>query len=355
MKKIDISNWKDFEMNKLFSINPTKHHNLTNKDLMDEDGENPVIVNSSYNNGVGGFTNYPITEKGNVITFSDTTTSDSIFYQPEDFVGYSHVQVLKPITYNDKWSRECLIFFTIMFKKQASLMHYDYVNKFTRSDALKLKIKLPINDVGEPNWQYMQDFIKRLETRERESTSDISKHLEQSKPSKIDVKSWKRFHLYDENLFEVFSGTKLDKKNMTTLNPSINFVGRSNLNNGITEKVDYINDIEPYQKGDITLALGGHYLGSCFIQPKEFYTSQNVNVLRAKKDISFNCKAFISTMIFKESQTYYKAFEDELNRHIMKDFSILLPIDEKGELDWNYMDNYIGNIALEYKSKLSIM
>ena len=98
---------------------------------------------------------------------------------------------------------------------------------------------------------------------------------------------------------------------MTTLNPSINFVGRSNLNNGITEKVDYINGIEPYQKGDITLALGGHYLGSCFIQPKEFYTSQNVNVLRAKKDISFNCKAFISTMIFKESQAYYKAFEDE--------------------------------------------
>lgn len=168
MKKIDITNWKDFEMNKLFSINPTKHHNLTNKDLMDENGENPVIVNSSYNNGVGGFTNYPITEKGNVITFSDTTTSDSIFYQPKDFVGYSHVQVLKPIIYSDKWFRECLMFFAIMFKKQASLMHYDYVNKFTRSDALKFKIKLPVNDFGEPDWQYMEDFIKQLETRERE-------------------------------------------------------------------------------------------------------------------------------------------------------------------------------------------
>ena len=57
----------------------------------------------------------------------------------------------------------------------------------------------------------------------------------------------------------------------------------------------------------------------------------------------------------KESQTYYKAFEDELNRHIMKDFSILLPVDENGELDWNYMDNYISNIESEYKSKLSIM
>lgn len=354
MKKINISNWKDFEMNKLFSINPTKHHNLINKDLIEENGKNPVIVNSSYNNGVGGFTNYPITEKGNVITFSDTTTSDSIFYQPKDFVGYSHVQVLKPIIYNDKWSKECLIFFTIMFKKQASLMNYDYVNKFTRSAALKLKIKLPINEFQEPDWKYMENFIKQLETRERESTSNISKHLKQSKPNKIDAKNWKRFHLYDENLFEIFSGTKLDKKNMTTLNPSINFVGRSNLNNGIAEKVDYINGIEPYKKGDITLALGGH-LGSCFIQSEEFYTSQNVNVLRAKKDISFNCKVFIITMIFKESQTYYKAFENELNRHVMNGFSILLPVDENGELDWNYMDKHISNIKLERKSILSII
>lgn len=141
---------------------------------------------------------------------------------------------------------------------------------------------------------------------------------------------------------------------MTTLNPSVNFVGRSNLNNGVSDKVDYIYGIEPYKKGDMTLALGG-YLGSCFIQDKPFYTSQNVIVLRPKKDISFNCKLFISTMIFKESQTYYKAFEDELNRHIMKDFSILLPIDKNGVLDWEYMENYILKIKREYTKKLSVI
>lgn len=92
---------------------------------------------------------------------------------------------------------------------------------------------------------------------------------------------------------------------MTTLNPSINFVGRSNLNNGIAEKVDYINGIEPYKKGDITLALGGH-LGSCFIQSEEFYTSQNVNVLRAKKDISSNCKVFIITIFLRNHKLIIK-------------------------------------------------
>ncbi|MCI5749061.1 restriction endonuclease subunit S [Clostridium perfringens] len=168
MNKIDTRNWKEFDMSELFDIRPTKNHNLTNKELMQEDGENPVIVNSSYDNGVGGFTHYDITEKGNVITFSDTTTSDSIFYQPNDFVGYSHVQVLKPLQYTEQWTRESLLFFTVVFKKKSSLMNYDYVNKFTRNDALKLKIKLPVTNDGKPDFEYMENFIKRLETRERE-------------------------------------------------------------------------------------------------------------------------------------------------------------------------------------------
>lgn len=34
-------------------------------------------------------------------------------------------------------------------------------------------------------------------------------------------------------------------------------MGRSNLNNRIAKKLDYINDTEPYKKGDITLAFFG--------------------------------------------------------------------------------------------------
>ena len=52
-------------------------------------------------------------------------------------------------------------------------MNYDYVNKFTRADALKIKVKLPIDKNGELNWDYMESFIKRLETRERERVQKI--------------------------------------------------------------------------------------------------------------------------------------------------------------------------------------
>ena len=67
--------------------------------------------------------------------------------------------------------------------------------------------------------------------------------------------------------------------------PTVNFVGRSSENNGVTAFVDEIEGTEPYKEGNLTVALGGEYLGSCFIQDYPFYTSQNVNVLIPKEDI----------------------------------------------------------------------
>ena len=88
MKLIKIEEWGSFPVGKLFDIHPTKAYKLTNSSLMEEDGVNPVVVNSSFNNGIGGYTNQKSTEKGGIITFSDTTSADAIFFQESDFVGY---------------------------------------------------------------------------------------------------------------------------------------------------------------------------------------------------------------------------------------------------------------------------
>lgn len=157
--------------------------------------------------------------------------------------------------------------------------------------------------------------------------------------NKIDISSWKNFHLFD--IFEIDSGTKLDKVKMKTYNPTINFVGRSNENNGVTTKVDLIEDLQPYNEGYLTLALGGAYLGSCFIQKEQFYTSQNVAVLIPKENISFYAKQFIATIIFVESQLHYRAFLNELNSHIKTDFVFKLPVDKHNNPDYEYMDKYI--------------
>ena len=171
--------------------------------------------------------------------------------------------------------------------------------------------------------------------------------------SKIDTTEWATFHLYD--IFEIDSGTKLDKAKMDTTTPKINFVGRSNFNNGIAQKVNEIQGLKPYDAGCLTLALGGAYLGSCFIQEEAFYTSQNVVVLIPKKDISFEAKQFIATAIFKESQNNYRAFIKELNSHIKRDFVIKLPVQEDGEPDYLYMEEYMNNIFQKTRCAFSKM
>ena len=68
MKLIKIEKWGTFNIGELFDIHPTKAYKLTNSSLMEEDGVNPIVVNSSFNNGIGGYTNQENTEKGGIIT-----------------------------------------------------------------------------------------------------------------------------------------------------------------------------------------------------------------------------------------------------------------------------------------------
>lgn len=335
---IDISNWKKYKISDLFDINPTKHYNTKNALLFDELGSNPVVGNVSYNNGIGGYTDKPITERGNIITFSDTTTANTIFYRDTDFVGYSHVQGMHPKF--DRVTPNILMFILTVFYKSAVAKGYDYNFKFKRTYALDMEIPLPTKINQEIDFDFMENYIENIKSTVNDKIKLIKNINDETK--RIDTTNWKKFHIYDEQLFSIDMGNKLDKIKMTDFNPTIDFVGRSHNNNGVTTTVDEISGIEPYEAGYLTLALGGEYLGSCFVQQNSFYTSQNIVVLKPKVSMSFYQKQFIATMIFKEGRRKYKAFVDELNRHIKTDFSFYLPvINETNNIDWSYMERFM--------------
>lgn len=160
--------------------------------------------------------------------------------------------------------------------------------------------------------------------------------------------------MYDNELFSIDMGNKFDKSKMDTSKDEINFIDRTGINNGINALCGIYNNIEPYNAGYLTLSLGGS-IGSCFIQNKPFYTSQNVIVLIPRNNMSFECKLFISVMIYKESNTRYKAFSDELNRHIKTDFEISLPADSFGNPDWDYMENYIKELIVKTPKNIDLL
>lgn len=345
MAKIDTSGWKEFLVGKLFDV--VKGTRLTKANMIP--GDIRFIGSSAMNNGctamVGNTENM---HPANTITVCYNGSVGETFYQDQPFLASDDVNVLYP---KFDMTKEIALFIAPLIKSVSA--RYNYVDKWKQEEMIAGAIKLPVDLSGEPDWAYMDEYMSAVLSKAEESLM----HLRQADGDKhaLNIDGWRRFHLYDESLFDIDMGTKLDRVKMTQASPDVNFVGRANTNNGITAQVDSIAGITPYEAGNMTLSLGGEYLGSCFVQPERFYTSQNVVVLIPRWDMPFGVKQFIATMIFRESRLYYKAFIDELNRHIKTDFSFYLPVDASGKPNWAYMDEYMQATIKSSKYDLSVM
>lgn len=116
-------------------------------------------------------------------------------------------------------------------------------------------------------------------------------------------------------LFDVKYGNKFDANKMKFVKDSdINFISRSAESNGCAGCVEKYEGIEPYEKGLITVSLGGSILSS-FVQPKKFYTAQNIVVLTSLKEMTLNEKLFYCKCI-SINRFKYSAFGREANKTI---------------------------------------
>ena len=119
------------------------------------------------------------------------------------------------------------------------------------------------------------------------------------------------------DLFFVSYGTKFDLKQMQTTSAyddsGINFVSRSSKNLGVVARVKEYKGTTPLPAGLMTVALGGTYLLSAFVQERPFYTAQNVAVLTPKVPMTQEAKLFYCLCLGK-NRFKYSAFGREANR-----------------------------------------
>ena len=345
---IDTSNWENFRISELFEklnlkcLKTDFNKSLDCSEVWTNEFSLPLTNAKHFNNGIqfyGRPQDWESAEMTIDIVSNGAIATGDVYAQPQR-TGVLWDSYLIKCKYDIK-SEVVLLYMACVIQKCIK-QFFGWDDKCTWDKVKKQFIKLPVNKTNKPDWAYMESYMRKIIEESEQSLANLSRAS--TACIKIDTSCWKRFHLYDNFLFNIDMGTKLDKAKMKEMNPSVNFVGRANANNGITTRVDKIEGIEPYKAGYMTLSLGGEYLGSCFIQPDSFYTSQNVIVLIPKVNMTDNIKRFIATMIFKESRLYYKAFVDELNRHIKTDFEIYLPITVDDQPDWQYMESYMKGI-----------
>lgn len=156
--KINVNNWKPIQLKELFIIRPTKSYKNMSKEELDDGGQTPFVVNSAVNNGIGGYSSLDPTEEGGIITFSDTTNGDTFFYQRNNFIGFSHVQGMYPIT--REWNEHELIFLVSLLNFH-NRGRYNYGRKMTRENILNTSLLMPATVNGEIDFNYMSTFIKK--------------------------------------------------------------------------------------------------------------------------------------------------------------------------------------------------
>lgn len=118
-----------------------------------------------------------------------------------------------------------------------------------------------------------------------------------------------------DSIFEVSHGNKFDFNKMVKVpigEQSIAFVTRSRQNNGLGGFVKKVEDIEPYESGLITVALGGSTLSS-FVQPRPFYTGQNIDILHPRFAMSLDVKLYYCLCI-EANRFRYSTYGREANR-----------------------------------------
>ena len=162
--------FKEFEVGELFDVHPTKAYKLNNSGLLSRAGSTPVVVNSSQNNGIGGYSELEPTEAPGLLTFSDTTTGqNTLFYQNQPFIGYSHVQGMYPK--NFKFNNLTALFMVATLRATLGKRKWDYSNKLNRAIVIETQIQLPVkqgtDDVdyteADIDWVYMDAYVRVME------------------------------------------------------------------------------------------------------------------------------------------------------------------------------------------------
>lgn len=155
-------NWRAFQVKHLFRVEKCKCSNASKL----KKGNFPYVGATNRNNGVLSFVekkNKLIT-KGNCIVFicdGQGSVGYSI-YKKEDFIGSTTLKV----GYNEHLNRYTAIFLVSALDKNKQIYSYGYKRKDNR--LLNERIMLPVDENNNPDYQFMEDYVKELEQRKRD-------------------------------------------------------------------------------------------------------------------------------------------------------------------------------------------
>jgi hypothetical protein len=153
---LDFSKWGQFKIGSLFAIENCK---CSNASQLSDGNDIYYIGAKKNNNGIMRKVAYDneLVTKGNCIAFICDGQGSVGYsnYINVDFIGSTTLSV----GYNDNLNKYIGLFLVAVFDLERP--KYSYGRKY-RKYLSETIIKLPIDKTGEPDWQFMENYIKAL-------------------------------------------------------------------------------------------------------------------------------------------------------------------------------------------------
>ena len=150
---LNLSEWKTFKYTDVFKIKKGKR--LTKKDQ--SDGNIPYVSSSALNNGIDNKIGNGSTDE-NCISFACYGSIGEAFYQDEKVWVSDNANVF--YLKNRKLNPYIAMFIITLLRLEQFRFSYGMTGKKERLE--NFTIKLPINKKNEPDWEFMENYIKSL-------------------------------------------------------------------------------------------------------------------------------------------------------------------------------------------------
>ena len=334
---LDSVKWGEFYFSEIFNnIYIAQSTDLNKLDA----GETVFIGRSSDNNGLQDFVNI---EPKKIINKNCITVSmvgePRAFYQQYDFTCSQNILILR----NDKYlNKSIAIYLCSIINNYLMDKGYGYGYPVGLKRVLRNKIILPIDSKNNPNWQFMEEYIKQeMKAQSQKVITYYENKLMKLGFELLDLEvEWKEFWM--EEILSINSGVRLTKADQ--IRGDKPFIGASDSNNGVTEFIGNVNNSLDSN------VLGVNYNGSVvenFYHSYECIFSDDVKRIKYK-DEEFGDEftyLFLKQMILSQKNKYkygYKFNAKRMNRQ-----KIMLPINNNGEPHWEYMSNFVKKLEKE--------
>lgn len=258
-----------------------------------------------------------------LITVAMQGTVLSTFLQPKDFYTSLHVAVLSPkINMTD---REKLFYCLCI---ESNKFRYSYGRKANKT----------LKDILVPSPDEIPSWVYEVEIPDY---SNVTKpYLDEPTPA-LNVEEWKEFRL--DELFEIEIGRSIDLNKLEQSNIGMNYVGRTEENNGVTAIVKRPDEKYVYSGNCITVPMVGNAMKGTY-QENEFCCSQNISILRLKGD-TLNVFVAIFLITLLKQEIYRYSYGRPLSLKRMKESAIKLPSTPEGNPDWEWMEKYVKTLG----------